>query len=172
MRVIFDPYLQLARIEAAEEERLSSRIDLKAVTAEMVEAFALIAEDERQSVSFEVETGQDYGIRGEAQMLQQMVVNLLQNAVTHGEEGNIITVALSRSDGNIRFTISDPGAGIPAEFRESMFEPFHPLDPSRSKPGSGLGLALVRAIVEKHSGHVAPEDNRPGLIVEVTLPAR
>ena len=66
MRVIFDPYLQLARIEAAEEERLSSRIDLKAVTAEMVEAFALIAEDERQSVSFEVETGQDYGIRGEA----------------------------------------------------------------------------------------------------------
>ena len=171
MRVIFDSYLQLSRIEATGEERLSARVDLDTLTADMVETFALIAEDEGQSLSFEVEDGQDYGILGEGQMLQQMVVNLLQNAVTHGEAGNLITVTLNRSGGNIRLTVADTGAGIPAEFRESVFEPFHRLDPSRSKPGSGLGLALVRAIVEKHNGHVALKDNDPGLIVEVTLPA-
>lgn len=171
MRVIFDSYLQLSRIEAAGDGQLTARVDLEALTAELVETFTLIAEDEGQSLSFSVGDGQDYGILGDGQMLQQMVVNLLQNAVTHGPEGNAITVALSRSDGHVRLTVADRGTGIPPEARERVFEPFHRLDPSRSKPGSGLGLALVRAIVEKHNGSVALKDNHPGLIVDVTLPA-
>ena len=171
MRVIFDSYLQLSRIEAAGDGQLTARVDLEALTAELVETFTLIAEDEGQSLSFDVGDGQDYGILGDGQMLQQMVVNLLQNAVTHGPEGNAITVALSRSDGHVRLRVADRGAGIPPEARERVFEPFHRLDPSRSKPGSGLGLALVRAIVEKHNGTVALKDNHPGLIVDVTLPA-
>lgn len=171
MRVIFDSYLQLSRIEAAGETQFGGLVDLRALTADLVETFALIAEDEGQHLSFEVDAAQDCRITGDAQMLQQMVVNLLQNAVTYGPEGNRIDVKLSRETGRVRLTVADTGPGIPAELKDRVFEPFHRLDPSRSKPGSGLGLALVRAIAEKHGGRVMLEDNHPGLIVDVTFPA-
>jgi signal transduction histidine kinase len=170
MRVIFESYLQLSRIEATGEEHLTAHVDLKALTAELTETFALIAEDEGQSLSFETDAGQDYGVTGDAQMLQQLVVNLLQNAVTHGAAGNRIEAKLRRTDGHIRLTVADTGPGIPDDAKQRVFEPFHRLDPSRTKPGSGLGLALVQAIVEKHGGSVTLKDNHPGLIVEVTLP--
>lgn len=171
MRVIFDSYLQLARIEAAGEGHMSDRVDLGVLTADLVETFALIAEDAGQTLTFGMEDGADHAIMGDAQMLQQLVVNLLQNAVTHGSEGNLITVRLKRVGGSVLFTVADTGPGIPAASKARVFEPFHRLDPSRSRPGSGLGLALVRAIAEKHNGTVALADNHPGLIVEVTLPA-
>ena len=171
MRVIFDSYLQLSRIAAVGEEFLNARVDLAALTTDLVDTFTLIAEDEDQSLSFDVEDGQDFEVAGDAQMLQQMVVNVLQNAVTHGSAGNVITVRLSRTDGRILFAVADKGPGIPDAAKARVFEPFHRLDPSRSKPGSGLGLALVQAIAEKHQGKVALKDNHPGLIVEVALPA-
>ena len=171
MRVIFDSYLQLSRIEAAGDGHMGSRIDMEALTRELVETFALIAEDEGQSLTFDVTEGQDLAVMGDGQMLQQMVVNLLQNAVTHGAAGNVVTVGLHRAAGRVGFTVADRGPGIPAASRDRVFEPFHRLDPSRSKPGSGLGLALVRAIAEKHKGQVTLADNAPGLIVEVSLPA-
>ena len=171
MRVIFDSYLQLSRIEAGGDGLLTADVDLAALAGDLAETFALIAEDAGQSLTFTVEAGQDYGIRGDAQMLQQMVVNLLQNAVTHGPEGNRITAGLGRSDGRVLFTVADCGPGIPQASMQRVFEPFHRLDPSRSKPGSGLGLALVRAIAERHNGAVTLRNAKPGLIVEVSLPA-
>ena len=171
MRAIFDSYLQLSRIEAAGEGRLTTEIDLKDLASDLVETFALIAEDAGQSLSFEADTEHDHVVLGDTQMLQQMMVNLLQNAVTHGSEGNRITVSLHREEARILFTVADKGPGIPADSMARVFEPFHRLDPSRSKPGSGLGLALVRAIAEKHRGSVVMKDNHPGLIVQVTFPA-
>ncbi|MGZ9810726.1 sensor histidine kinase [Pseudoroseicyclus sp. H15] len=171
MRVIFDAYLQLSRIEAAGDGVLTADVDLKELAGELVETFALIAEDAGQSLSFEADAAADHVIRGDAQMLQQLMVNLLQNAITHGAEGNRITARLTHGDGCILFTVADKGPGIPADAMDRVFEPFHRLDPSRSKPGSGLGLALVRAIAEKHQGRVALRDNQPGLIVELTFPA-
>ena len=104
-------------------------------------------------------------------MLRQLVVNLLHNAVTHGGPGNVIAVAPTRAPGQVEMTVADRGPGIPEESRQSVFEPFRRLDPSRSRPGSGPGLALVRAIAETHRGGVALRGKDPGLIVEVTLPS-
>ncbi|MFZ5963031.1 sensor histidine kinase [Thalassococcus sp. BH17M4-6] len=171
MRVIFDSYLQLSRIAAAGDDHLNARVDLQEVTAELVDTFALIAEDAGQRLSFEVEEGRDFRVMGDAQMLQQLVVNLLQNAVTHGDDGNHIAVTLNRAGAEVRFTVADTGPGIPDDAKARVFEPFHRLDPSRTKPGSGLGLALVQAIAEKHQGRITLRDNEPGLIVELSLPA-
>ncbi|MFD1342584.1 sensor histidine kinase [Litorisediminicola beolgyonensis] len=171
MRVIFDAYLSLSRIEAAGDVHLTDRVDLAELVADLAETFALIAEDEGQSLSFDVGDDAELTVAGDAQMLQQMVVNLLQNAVNHGSAGNVTRVTLSRSGADIRLSVADTGPGIPEASRERVFEPFHRLDPSRSKPGAGLGLALVRAIAEKHSGRIVLRDNDPGLVVEVTLPA-
>lgn len=170
MRVIFEAYLQLSRIDATGAAHLTSRVDLGALTREMVETFGLMAEDAGQTLRFAPDT-RDYTVIGDSQMLQQLVANLLENAVTHGAPGNVITIRLIRAGDRIRFVVTDTGPGIPAEDRERVFEPFQRLDPSRSKPGSGLGLALVRAIAEKHGGRITLSDNHPGLRVEVCLPA-
>ena len=104
-------------------------------------------------------------------MLLQMIVNLLQNAVTHGGPGNRIELRLDRADGQVRLSVTDSGPGIPPAARDAVFEPFRRLDPSRSRPGSGLGLALVRAIAERHGAAITLGDNDPGLRVEVVFPA-
>jgi signal transduction histidine kinase len=100
-----------------------------------------------------------------------MVVNLFQNAVTHGKEGNEICVGLDRDAHIVRLTVADTGPGIPEAARNDVFEPFHRLDPSRRKPGSGLGLALVRAIAERHGARITLADNAPGLRVTVEFGA-
>ncbi|ETA50556.1 sensor histidine kinase [Ponticoccus alexandrii] len=171
MRVIFDTYLQLSRIEASGTERLTLRVDLKALVIDMVETFAPIAEDSGQAFSFDFKELDNFSVMGDGQMLQQMVANLFDNAVTHGSEGNVITVSLGHEKGRIRIIVADTGPGIPDDSKEKVFEPFQRLDPSRSKPGTGLGLALVRAIAEKHGGQVTLRDNHPGLIVDLSLPA-
>ena len=170
MRVTFESYLQLSRIEAAGVGDLTTRVDLGSLTREMVETFGLIAEDAGQTVRFDPGP-RACSVIGDSQMLQQMVANLLENAVTHGAPGNVVTIGLTQTGETVRFSVADSGPGIPEDDRERVFEPFHRLDPSRSKPGSGLGLALVRAIAETHGGSVALVDNGPGLRVEVSLPA-
>ena len=104
-------------------------------------------------------------------MVQQMVVNLLQNAVNYGGGGNEIRLQLTRDGARVRLIVSDNGPGIPEAAREAVFEPFHRLDPSRSKPGSGLGLALVRAIADRQGARITLADNAPGLRVTVEFAA-
>ena len=103
-------------------------------------------------------------------MLQQLIVNLLENAITHGSEGNRIRLRLERRTGTVQLSVSDSGPGIPAAERAAVFEPFYRLDSSRSKSGSGLGLALVRAIAEQHGAKITLADNATGLRVEVVFP--
>lgn len=171
MRAMFDTYLQLARIESGTSVISVQTVDLGIVLNDLAETFALVAEDAGQSLDYRRDGNGRYGIDGDAAMLQQMIVNLLQNAVTHGDAGNRIELRLDREGNRVRLCVADTGPGIPQAAREAVFEPFRRLDPSRSKPGSGLGLALVRAIAERHGATVELFDNAPGLRVEIVFDA-
>ena len=85
--------------------------------------------------------------------------------------GDRIRLQLQSDGARICLTVSDTGPGIPEAAREAVFEPFHRLDPSRSKPGSGLGLAFVRAIADRHGARITLADNAPGLRVVVQFAA-
>ena len=171
MRGMFNTYLQLARIEAGTEGAAFGPVDLGPILDDLAETFALVAEDAGQSLSYQRCEGASL-VTGDAGMLQQMVVNLLQNAITHGGPGNRIEMRLYSDAGQLRLCVADTGPGIPPAAREAVFEPFRRLDPSRTRPGSGLGLALVRAIAERHGASVTLLDNGPGLRVVVVFPAR
>lgn len=77
---------------------------------------------------------------------------------------------MTRRDGRVLAGVADNGPGIPAGEREKVFQRLYRLDHSRSTPGSGLGLSLVRAIAELHGATIALEDCRPGLAVVVSFP--
>jgi signal transduction histidine kinase len=86
--------------------------------------------------------------------------------VRHGRKGGRIAIAVTPREA----TVTDDGPGIPEAERERVFRRFHRLDAARSAPGSGLGLALVRAVAALHGMTVVLEDAAPGLRVRVALP--
>jgi signal transduction histidine kinase len=89
--------------------------------------------------------------------MRSLVTNLVDNAIRYAPPQTQVTVSVRPSDGAIELAVADEGPGIPAEERERVFERFHRLagDPTR---GSGLGLPIVKAVVERHQGKVALED--------------
>ncbi|WP_291760739.1 HAMP domain-containing sensor histidine kinase [Cellulomonas sp. 73-145] len=97
--------------------------------------------------------------------LGQVLGNLLDNALRHTPAGGTITLATGRaSDGAVRLTVADTGSGIPAEHLPHVFERFYRVDTARSRTdgGSGIGLAIVRALVEAHGGRVVASSDGPG----------
>ena len=97
--------------------------------------------------------------------------NLVDNALIHSGDEASVAVTLHRDGQDAVLVVADSGIGIPAQHLPFVFQRFYRGDASRTGPGSGLGLALVKHIVEAHSGTVAAEsDGVSGTTVRVTLP--
>lgn len=113
-------------------------------------------------------------VSGDPERLQQIVWNLLSNAVKFTPKGGCVQLTVSKVDSNVQIVVSDNGAGIPAEHLSTIFDTFTQVDPTstRKQGGLGLGLAIVRKLVELHGGHV--KASSPGLgmgtAITVTLP--
>ena len=97
-------------------------------------------------------------------LLYRLVYNLVENAIKYKTPGGTVTVGVAMQDKHIRLTVADTGTGISEELKERVFEPFFRLDKSRSRAlgGVGLGLALVREIVNVHGGSISVKDNPDG----------
>src|SRR5262249_14817218 len=107
----------------------------------------------------------------------QALANLVDNAIKYGSagrpgDGNEIRVATRRDGAHALLTVADRGRGIAAEDRPRAVERFVRLEPSRTKPGVGLGLSLAAAVARLHGGELRLEDNPPGLRVTLALPAQ
>jgi signal transduction histidine kinase len=96
--------------------------------------------------------------------LRQILLNLLDNAVRYGPDGQTVKVTTETHNGTWRLTVEDQGKGIPATERERIFEPYYRMnrDARGEKGGSGIGLAVVRGLVEKHGGRVTVSDPAAG----------
>ena len=117
----------------------------------------------------------DVIVRADVERLQQVFWNLLANAVKFTPARGVIDVHLRREDSQAQIRIEDSGPGMPAEFLPRMFERFSQADGSstRKHGGLGLGLAIVRHLVELHGGTVsaANRDENGGAVLTVSLPA-
>lgn len=96
--------------------------------------------------------------------MRQMLLNLLDNAVRYGPEGQTVQVTTESRNGTWRLTVEDQGKGIPATERERIFEPYYRLhrDARGEKGGTGIGLAVVRSLVEKHGGRITVSETAAG----------
>lgn len=108
---------------------------------------------------------------GNEDLTQQIWLNLLENAVKFSFQGGLINITLSNESHEIRFVIQDDGPGMEEQTRTHIFDKFYQGDPSRSKAGNGLGLALVKRIVELCSGTIEVQSEPgKGSIFTVTFP--
>jgi two-component system phosphate regulon sensor histidine kinase PhoR len=107
-----------------------------------------------------------HNVRIETRLERGLVANvdLLDNAVRYGPEGQTVKVMTESHNGTWRLTVEDQGKGIPTTERERIFEPYYRMnrDARGEKGGSGIGLAVVRGLVEKHGGHVTVDDPAAG----------
>ena len=162
MQAMLAATLSFARDDAADERPVA--VDLAA----MLQSLAADLADAGRAASYD---GPDrLALRGRPVALRRVFGNLLDNALRYGGEAR---VSLRQADGRAEARIEDRGPGIPEALRERVFDPFFRVEASRSRDtgGSGLGLAVVRAVVRRHGGEIALED-RPGggLSVRVMLP--
>jgi len=161
----FSALLRISQIEAGGQTNSLAAVDFSSLLNGIVGDFAPAARDRGQQLRARIEPG--LLVYGDRELLMQMAVNLLDNALLHCAAGTTVNVTVDDVGGAPRLTIADNGRGIPQEERESVFRPFYRLEPSRHSEGSGLGLSLVAAITRQHGASIALEDNGPGLRVVV-----
>lgn len=163
----FEALLRISQIEAGSRRTQFQPIDLAGIMTTVAEIYAGVAEDNGQSLRLELLANGPCVILGDRELLTQLVVNLVENAINHCPAGAAITLGLGGCGHDICATVGDNGHGIPAEEREKVFQRLYRMDKARTTPGSGLGLALVRAISDLHSAEIQLADNAPGLLVRI-----
>ena len=113
-------------------------------------------------------------IWADADRLQQVIQNLIDNGIKYGKENGEVRVTASRAEpSRLVVQVSDDGPGIPNEARDRIFERFFRVDKARSRDqgGTGLGLAIVKHIVQAHDGRVWLDDSLPGTVFSFSIPA-
>jgi signal transduction histidine kinase len=165
----FSALLRISQIEAGARRAAFSDVSLGQILSTVSEAYAPVAEDRSQRLEAVID--RTLSIHGDRDLLTQMVANLIENAIRHCPAGAGITVGLRQEAGTSILCVADTGPGIPAPEREKVFRRFYRLEASRTTSGSGLGLALVKAVADLHDASVEMADNHPGLRVTVRFPA-
>ena len=172
----FGAVLSIARLQAAgaaPDPVVFDPADLAADISELYEAFC-----EEKDIDFSTELTKDLTIRGNREFLAQALANLLDNAVKYTPPGGAIMLRVRRrSSGEVEYSVTDTGPGVPEEDRERVIQRFVRLEKDRSQPGAGLGLSLVAAIAEAHGGRLELSEGPgkvgemgPGLRVAFVLP--
>lgn len=163
LQSIFDALLRIARIESGRHLAGMKPIDLTLLLADAVEFHMPEAEARGQRIESDVAPG--LMIEGDRNLIFQAVSNLLDNAIKYGGEGGAMRVTAGRNGDHVRIAIADRGPGIAPEYRERVTERFFRVPATAGEPGTGLGLALVSAIVALHKGRMEIGDAGPGAMV-------
>lgn len=164
----FSALLRISQIESGARRAAFADVSLERIVSTVADAFAPVAEDRGQRLKSVVADVPP--IQGDRELLTQMAANLTENPIRHCPSDVDITVRLGLEDGSPVLRVCDTGPGIPAPERDKVFRRFYRLEASRTTPGSGLGLALVKAVADLHGAAVELSDNKPGLCVTVRFP--
>ncbi|MFN7620406.1 MAG: sensor histidine kinase [bacterium] len=174
----FNTVLAIARLQAAAGRTPDPKVfDAADLAADMAELYEPASEEKGLEFSAEIERG--LMISGNQPFLAQALANIIDNAIKYTPTGGAVMLrARRRSSGEIEYSVTDTGPGVPEGDRERVIERFVRLDNSRTEAGSGLGLALVGAVMEAHGGRILLDEGPgeyggfgPGLRVALVLPA-
>ena len=163
--------LDLSRLESQEAAFDPQPFAVAPVLERAAREARLHAPDE---VRLSVEADAELTLLGDADRMQQVVANLVENAIRHSPRPGHVRIAASAADGVVRIEVADEGPGIPPEEAGRVFERFYRGDRARATPGAGLGLAIARWIVDLHGGSIRAEDATPRgcrMVVELPRPA-
>lgn len=170
----FNALLMISRVEAGSAVAEMSDVDLSGIVGDCAELYEPVAEENALHLEADIQPG--VVISGNRELIGQALGNLIDNALKYAEgaKNPLLRVEMKKSGGNVVLTVADHGPGVPDNMRGEVVKRFVRLDESRSKPGTGLGLSLVEAVMEMHHGSLhlsATEPDGRGLTVRMVFPA-
>jgi signal transduction histidine kinase len=145
--------LYISQTEAAAGKLPTEEVDMTGVVRDACELFQPVAED--KGVNLVVEIGTNLRVQGVLQALQRMLANLIDNALNYTLSPGTVTVSVSGDEKVGVIAVKDTGVGISEDELPHIFRRFYRGDQSRSRPGTGLGLTLVEAVVRAHRGRIS-----------------
>jgi signal transduction histidine kinase len=170
LTALIDDLFELSRIEAGDISWTMRQVEMRELIDDTVAAMRAPAEARGVALAAELPAGEVLA-NANAEKLQRVLFNLIQNAIRHTPADGSVTVRARSAAGRVEVEVVDDGEGIPAGEGPRLFEAFYRGDGARSGEGAGLGLAISRAIVEAHGGRIWLEGAAPGTRVRFTLHA-
>ena len=172
----FSAVLAIARLQAAGPAPDPATFDPAELAADVAELYEPVCEE--KGLEFRAELTPQLVARGNREFVAQAVANLLDNAVKYTPAGGAVVLRVRRrSSGELEFSVTDTGPGVPESERARIVQRFVRLENSRHLPGAGLGLSLVAAVAESHRGRLEIDEgpgsvggSGPGLRVALVLP--
>jgi signal transduction histidine kinase len=166
---IFDALLRLAEIETGQLPRAMAPLPLRPLIEDVADTMEPVLAD--HGGRLDVGRLDDVSITGDADLINQLLINLLENVATHTPAGTSARLSLERDGDGALITIRDDGPGLAAGDHARVVRPFERGAAAGDARGSGLGLAIAQAIVRFHQGRLELGDATPGLEVRVRIPA-
>lgn len=171
--------LRIARVESGTKRTDFEQLDLAQVFVDVVELYEPVASV--KNIDLEIDCKSQAIIQGDKDLLFQMLVNLIDNAIKYTPEGGKIFTQLYLEKGQIYLVFADNGLGIPEEKYSKVFQRFYRVEESRGiQPGNGLGLSLVQAVASLHGGQVLlsnsldifTNNTTPGMKFTIQIPMK
>ena len=170
---LLESLLALSRIESGASARRESALDGAGLLEAVGEIYRPVIEDAggRLHIAVPPAGAPPLQLVGDGGLLIQALSNLVENAIVHAGGDPDIRLEVERSGDRVVFVVADRGPGIPEHERLNVLKRFYRMDRSRSRPGSGIGLAMCAAVAQWHGGELILSDNAPGLKAALALPA-
>lgn len=163
----FNSLLRISNIEKGKRHQQFETVNVVSVMQDVVELYEPLSEEKK--ITIKLDACEHAQIRGDKHLLFQLFANLLDNAVKFSPEKTSVTVEVKEKQKGLEVSIADQGFGLSKDEMEKVFQRFYRADKSRNSAGNGLGLSLVKAIIELHKAKIHLEDNAPGLRVRITF---
>ena len=164
----FNALLRIARIESQDDNTGFAPVDIVALINDVMELYEPLAEG--KNLLFESAARTNLTFQGDRDLLFQALANLLDNAIKYTPPFGSIRLTLEKQGNHVRLLLCDSGPGIPQAQHEQVFQRFFRLEQSRTTPGNGLGMSLVKAVMQRHHLEIQLQDNNPGLCVSILFP--
>jgi signal transduction histidine kinase len=165
---LLNNFLDLTRLDAGKLRPVWRDVQVRTAVARAVAGLIPSAEPKQVSIE-EQYVNEPRELRTDPMRLEQILVNLVSNAIRHSPEGRAVVIRVQGNRDDAVFEVEDRGPGVPAELREKIFEPFERFDPM-SGTGSGLGLPLSRRLAEILGGHLTMEAPDGITVFRLVLP--
>jgi len=169
----FEALLRISQIEAGARKANFVAMDLLPTLQTAHEVYEAVVEEHDQTIALvldrSVEENAGLHLLGDKDLLLQMIVNLIENAIRHCPSGTDIVIGAGVDGSCVWMRVCDNGPGIPEKERDKVFQRLYRLESSRTTKGSGLGLSLVKAVADLHCASVDLSDNEPGLCIQINF---
>lgn len=149
---VFSALLRIAGVESGARARPFEHLRPASIVEDAVDLFEPLAAE--KDVIVDVSLDRSAGVQGDRNLLFEAFANIIENAIKYTPSGGAVRIELARRTGCVIFEVQDSGPGIAPEHHGRVFDPFYRLESHRRSPGSGLGLALVKAVADLHGARI------------------